>query len=158
MCRPVSQLKAIRAVVEVLGVSQRTVERYVKDQFRRPRADLAPGWRMLCGPADSRASARRPAGRRRPSTGLVVATRVRFGCTAAPGTTDDARIRDLPFALPPRTTPPASSTQRRPARASGSCAASRPKPAARSASATRAASAHSLAEEFTGVERTEFGL
>ena len=29
------------------------------------------------------------------STGLVVDTRARFGFTAAPGTTDDARIRHL---------------------------------------------------------------
>jgi hypothetical protein len=34
--------------------------------------------------------------------GLVVSTRARFGFTAAPGTTDDARIRDLTQALPPR--------------------------------------------------------
>jgi hypothetical protein len=37
----VKQLKGTRAVADVLGVSQRTVERYVKDQIRRPRADLA---------------------------------------------------------------------------------------------------------------------
>lgn len=35
------------------------------------------------------------------STGLVVDTRARFGFTAAPGTTDDARIRHLTIALPP---------------------------------------------------------
>jgi hypothetical protein len=34
-------------------------------------------------------------------TGLVVSTRARFGLTAAPGTTDDARIRDITQALPP---------------------------------------------------------
>ncbi len=33
--------------------------------------------------------------------GLVVSTRARFGSTAAPGTTDDARIRDITQALPP---------------------------------------------------------
>lgn len=37
----VKQLKGTRPVAELLGVSQRTVERYVKDQIRRPRADLA---------------------------------------------------------------------------------------------------------------------
>ncbi|GAP47079.1 terminal protein TpgL [Streptomyces azureus] len=36
------------------------------------------------------------------STGLVVDTRARFGFTAAPGTTDDARIRHLTPALPPQ--------------------------------------------------------
>lgn len=33
--------------------------------------------------------------------GLVVSTRARFGFTAAPGTTDDARIRDITQALSP---------------------------------------------------------
>ncbi|MEV7238847.1 hypothetical protein AB0N06_34545 [Streptomyces sp. NPDC051020] len=33
--------------------------------------------------------------------GLVVSTRARFGFTAAPGTTDDARVRDITQALPP---------------------------------------------------------
>ncbi|PWI04879.1 hypothetical protein DIZ27_42625 [Streptomyces sp. NWU339] len=43
-----------------------------------------------------RAQARRRAAA---STGLVIDTRVRFGFTAAPGTTDDARLRHL--TLPP---------------------------------------------------------
>lgn len=34
--------------------------------------------------------------------GLIVSTRARFGFTAAPGTTDDARIRDITQALPPQ--------------------------------------------------------
>ncbi|MFF9497947.1 telomere-protecting terminal protein Tpg, partial [Streptomyces flaveolus] len=36
------------------------------------------------------------------STGLVLDTRARYGFTAAPGTTDDARIRHLTLALPPQ--------------------------------------------------------
>ncbi|OSZ59854.1 hypothetical protein OQI_13875 [Streptomyces pharetrae CZA14] len=36
------------------------------------------------------------------STGLVVDVRARFGFTAAPGTTDDARIRHLTMAPPPQ--------------------------------------------------------
>jgi hypothetical protein len=36
------------------------------------------------------------------NTGLVVDTRARFGFTAAPGTTDDARIRHLTLDLPPQ--------------------------------------------------------
>jgi hypothetical protein len=35
------QLKGTRSVASLLGVSQRTVERYVKDQIRWPRPDLA---------------------------------------------------------------------------------------------------------------------
>ncbi|MGW7819972.1 telomere-protecting terminal protein Tpg [Streptomyces puniciscabiei] len=35
------------------------------------------------------------------TAGLIVSTRVRFAFTAAPGTTDNARIRDITRALPP---------------------------------------------------------
>ncbi|WP_406729232.1 telomere-protecting terminal protein Tpg [Streptomyces sp. GD-15H] len=45
-----------------------------------------------------RERARRPAAT---STDLVVDTRARLGFTAAPGTTDDARLRHLTLALPP---------------------------------------------------------
>jgi len=34
-------------------------------------------------------------------TGIVIETRARFGYTAAPGTTDDGRMRHLTQALPP---------------------------------------------------------
>ncbi|MFE0425401.1 telomere-protecting terminal protein Tpg, partial [Streptomyces sp. NPDC058953] len=37
----VKQLKGTKAVARLLGVSQRTVERYVKDQIKKPRPDLA---------------------------------------------------------------------------------------------------------------------
>ncbi|MFC7994320.1 telomere-protecting terminal protein Tpg [Streptomyces pilosus] len=98
----VKQLKGTRAVAQQLGVSQRTVERYVKDQIRRPRADLAQRlqdavrerWQPRI-----RERARRQAAT---TTGLVIDTRARFGFTAAPGTTDDARIRHLTLALPPQ--------------------------------------------------------
>ncbi|WP_406729530.1 XRE family transcriptional regulator [Streptomyces sp. GD-15H] len=97
----VRQLKGTRAVADLLGVSQRTVERYVKDQIRRPRADLA---RRLEDAVRARWQPRvRERARRRAATrtGLVIDTRARFGFTAAPGTTDDARIRHLTLALPP---------------------------------------------------------
>ncbi|MGA4902563.1 telomere-protecting terminal protein Tpg [Streptomyces griseoincarnatus] len=98
----VKQLKGTRAVAEALGVSQRTVERYVKDQIRRPRADLAQ--RLADAVRERwqprvRAQARRQAAT---STGVVVDVRARFGFTAAPGTTDDARIRHITLALPPQ--------------------------------------------------------
>ncbi|MEU3039254.1 telomere-protecting terminal protein Tpg [Streptomyces griseoaurantiacus] len=98
----VKQLKGTRAVADALGVSQRTVERYVRDQIRRPRADLAQ--RLETAVRERwqprvRARARRQAVT---TTGLVVDTRARFGFTAAPGTTDDARIRHLTLALSPQ--------------------------------------------------------
>ncbi|WP_407071117.1 telomere-protecting terminal protein Tpg [Streptomyces cellulosae] len=90
------------AGADALGISQRTMERYVKDQIRRPRADLAQrlqdAVRQRWQPR-IRAQARKQAAT---STGLVVDTRARFGFTAAPGTTDDARIRHLTIALPPQ--------------------------------------------------------
>ncbi|MFJ4519163.1 telomere-protecting terminal protein Tpg [Streptomyces sp. NPDC088816] len=98
----VKQLKGTRAVADALGISQRIVERYVKDQIRRPRADLAQRLEeavRACWQPRIRERARRQAAT---STGLIVDTRARFGFTAAPGTTDDARIRHLTLALPPQ--------------------------------------------------------
>jgi hypothetical protein len=74
----------------------------VKDQIRRPRADLAQ--RLEAAVRERwqprvRERARRQAAT---TTGLVVDTRARFGFTAAPGTTDDARIRHITLALPPQ--------------------------------------------------------
>ncbi|MFI8258877.1 telomere-protecting terminal protein Tpg [Streptomyces filamentosus] len=90
-----------RAVAALLGVSQRTVERYVRDQIKSPRADLAA--RMTAEvrrrwQPQVRARARKAAST---SHGLMIDVRARFGFTAAPGTTDDARVRHLTLALPP---------------------------------------------------------
>ncbi len=97
----VKQYKGTRAVAQMLRVSQRTVERYVKDQIKKPRRDLAlrlenevkKRWQPQI-----RARAKQTAAT---STGIVIDTRARFGYTAAPGTTDDARLRHLTVALPP---------------------------------------------------------
>ncbi|MFF4845515.1 telomere-protecting terminal protein Tpg [Streptomyces collinus] len=97
----VRQLKGTRQVAALLGVSQRTVERYVKDQIRRPRPDLA---QRLADAVRARWQPRvREQARRQAatSTGLMIDTRARFGFTAAPGSTDDARIRHLTLVLPP---------------------------------------------------------
>lgn len=55
-----------------------------------------------CGPSTNAWTPRpsKPCDRVTPSA--ATATRARFGFTAAPGTTDDARVRDLTIALPPR--------------------------------------------------------
>ncbi|WP_333774689.1 telomere-protecting terminal protein Tpg [Streptomyces sp. IBSBF 3136] len=97
----VRQLKGTRQVAALLDVSQRTVERYVKDQIRRPRPDLA---QRLADAVRARWQPRvREQARRQAatSTGLMIDTRARFGFTAAAGSTDDARIRHLTLALPP---------------------------------------------------------
>ncbi|MEV7688902.1 telomere-protecting terminal protein Tpg [Streptomyces bungoensis] len=98
----VRQLKGTRRTAELLGISRRTVERYVRNQIRLPRPELAARLdrevRKRWQP-QVRARAKRAAAT---TEGLVVDTRARFGFTAAPGTTDDARLRHLTLALPPR--------------------------------------------------------
>lgn len=97
----VKQMKGTKAVAQLLRVSQRTVERYVKDQIKKPRKDLAERleaevtrrWQPQV-----RARAKQAAAT---TDGIVIDTRARFGYTAAPGTTDDARLRHLTVALPP---------------------------------------------------------
>lgn len=74
---------------------------YVKDQIRRPKQALADWmagevrrrWQPLV-----RKGARAQAAAR---TGLTIETRARFGFTAAPGTTDDGRMRRITQHLPP---------------------------------------------------------
>lgn len=97
----VRQLKGTRRVAELLGISQRTVERYVKGQLKRPRRELAE--RLT---AETRKHwqprVRERARRQAASTGgIFVSTRARFGFTAAPGTSDDPRVRYINQALPP---------------------------------------------------------
>lgn len=91
-----------KQVADLLGISRRTVERYVKDQIKKPRPDLAARMerevRKRWQP-QVRARARKAAAT---TDGIMIDTRARFGYTAAPGTTDDARLRHLTVALPPQ--------------------------------------------------------
>ncbi|GAA3153238.1 telomere-protecting terminal protein Tpg [Streptomyces rectiviolaceus] len=98
----VKQLKGTKAVAQMLRISQRTVERYVKDQIKKPRADLAS---RLRGEVEKRWQPQiRARARMKAATtdGIVIDTRARLGYTAPIGTTDEARMRDLTVALPPR--------------------------------------------------------
>jgi hypothetical protein len=98
----VKQLKGTRAVAQMLRISQRTVERYVKNQIKKPRPDLAARlerevkrrWQPQI-----RAKARQKAAT---TSGIVIDTRARLGYTAPIGSTDDSRIRHLTVALPPQ--------------------------------------------------------
>ncbi|MGW0816517.1 telomere-protecting terminal protein Tpg [Streptomyces viridiviolaceus] len=98
----VKQLKGTKPVAQMLRISQRTVERYVKDQIKKPRPQLAARlerevtkrWQPQI-----RARARQQAAT---TGGIVIDTRARIGYTAPVGTTDDARIRHLTVALPPQ--------------------------------------------------------
>lgn len=97
----VKQLKSTRAVAELVGVSQRTVERYVKGQIRTPRPELA---NRLTAEVRKRWQPRvRARAKKQAATtgGITVETRARFGFTAAPGSTDDSRMRRITQHLPP---------------------------------------------------------
>ncbi|MFI6055343.1 telomere-protecting terminal protein Tpg [Streptomyces violascens] len=90
-----------RAVARLLGVSQRTVERYLKGQLKQPRKDLAA---RLLDEVRKRwqPKVRERARKQAASTGgIVIETRARFGYTAAPGTSDDGRLRLITQSLPP---------------------------------------------------------
>ncbi|WP_318205763.1 telomere-protecting terminal protein Tpg [Streptomyces sp. SCL15-4] len=98
----VRQLKGTKAVAQLLRISQRTVERYVKDQIKKPRPELAARLerevRKRWQP-QIRAKARQKAAT---TDGIVIDTRARMGYTAPIGSTDQDRIRHLTVALPPQ--------------------------------------------------------
>ncbi|MET9453066.1 telomere-protecting terminal protein Tpg [Streptomyces cinerochromogenes] len=98
----VKQLKGTKPVAQMLRISQRTVERYVKGQIKKPRPDLAARlerevkkrWQpQIRAKAKERAAT---------TGGIVIDTRARLGYTAPIGTTDEDRIRHLTVALPPQ--------------------------------------------------------
>ncbi|MFD8780481.1 telomere-protecting terminal protein Tpg [Streptomyces sp. NPDC056728] len=97
----VKQLGGTKAVAQMLRISQRTVERYVKDQIKKPRPHLAARlerevnkrWQpQIRAKAKAKAAA---------TDGIVIDTRARLGYTAPIGSTDQDRIRHLTVALPP---------------------------------------------------------
>ncbi|MGW2863296.1 telomere-protecting terminal protein Tpg [Streptomyces sp. NPDC001205] len=97
----VQQTKSTKQAAELLGISQRTVERYVKGQLKKPRAELAD---RLAGEVRRRWQPRvRAKAQKQAATsgGIVIETRARFGFTAAAGSTDDGRIRRITQHLPP---------------------------------------------------------
>ncbi|MFB7825303.1 telomere-protecting terminal protein Tpg [Streptomyces hydrogenans] len=100
----VKQLKGTKAAAEALGISQRTVERYVTGKIKRPRQDLRgrlEGEVKRRWQPQIRAKALRKA-TRSGGDGIIVSVTARFGYEAAAGTTDQARVRSLPpQVLPP---------------------------------------------------------
>ncbi|MER6408113.1 XRE family transcriptional regulator [Streptomyces viridosporus] len=98
----VKQLKGTKAVARLLRISQRTVERYVKGQIKKPRPDLAA---RLEREVKKRWQPQiRARARQRAATtgGIVLDTRARLGYTAPIGSTDEDRVRHLTVALPPQ--------------------------------------------------------
>ncbi|MFE2386947.1 telomere-protecting terminal protein Tpg, partial [Streptomyces misionensis] len=77
----VRQLKGTKQVAQLLRVSQRTVERYVKDQIKKPRPDLAARLEREVNKRwqpQIRARARQTAAT---TGGIVIDTRARIGYT-----------------------------------------------------------------------------
>ncbi|MCX5151594.1 MULTISPECIES: telomere-protecting terminal protein Tpg [unclassified Streptomyces] len=97
----VKQLKSTRETARLLGISQRTVERYVKDQIKQPKPALAGRLESEVRRRWQPLVRKRARDRAASTTGLVIETRARFGFTAAPGTTDDGRMRRITQHLPP---------------------------------------------------------
>ncbi|MFE7395050.1 telomere-protecting terminal protein Tpg [Streptomyces sp. NPDC057582] len=96
----VKRLKGTRPVADLLRVSQRAVERYVRDRIKTPRAQLAA---PLADEVRTRWQPRVKENAKKNtaiSTGIIMETRARFGFTAAPGSTDDGRIRRITQHLP----------------------------------------------------------
>jgi transcriptional regulator with XRE-family HTH domain len=96
-----SEKGSTRAVARRLGVSQRTVERYVKGEIKQPRPELAA--RLVAEVRRSWQPRVRQRAREAAATtgGIVIETRARFGFSAAPGSTDDSRLRLITQHLPP---------------------------------------------------------
>ncbi|CAL9626536.1 telomere-protecting terminal protein Tpg [Streptomyces sp. enrichment culture] len=98
----VRQLKGTRAVAQTLRVSQRTVERYVKNQIKKPRPDLAARLEREVKKRWQPQIRARAKARAATTDGIVIDTRARMGYTAPVGSTDQDRVRHLTVALPPQ--------------------------------------------------------
>lgn len=85
-----------KAIAAALGRSVRQVQRYRRGDAPWPAEPLRKAVQERWQPR-VRARARKALAQ----NGITVTLRARFGYTAAPGTTDDARIRDLIQPLPP---------------------------------------------------------
>ncbi|MFI1386276.1 telomere-protecting terminal protein Tpg [Embleya sp. NPDC020886] len=90
-----------RTVAALLGVSQRTVERYLKGDRKTPprpvNAKIDAEVRRLWQPRVRRRAEQRAAA----TGGVIVETRARFGFSSSAGSTDDPRMRRITQPLPP---------------------------------------------------------
>ena len=85
-----------RELAQMLGVSPRQALRYRKGEARLPEARLRKAVEARWQP-----KVRQRARERIAQGGMVVEIRARFGFTAAPGSSDDPRMRNLVQPLPP---------------------------------------------------------
>lgn len=91
-----------RVVAEQLGVSQRSVERYLTGQRRRPPEAVAGRIEERVRRAWQPRLRQRAQKRAAASGGITIVTRARFGFAAAAGSSDDPRVRRITQHLPPR--------------------------------------------------------
>ncbi|WP_328862937.1 telomere-protecting terminal protein Tpg [Streptomyces sp. NBC_00306] len=98
----VKQYKSTKQVAQMLRISQRTVERYVKDQIKKPRKDLAQRLEREVKKRWQPQIRQRAKETAATSDGIVIDFRARLGYTAPIGSTDQDRIRHLTVALPPQ--------------------------------------------------------
>lgn len=126
------------AVAARLGVTRRTVERYLAGQRKHPRTPLREALARETAKVWQPRVRQRRRRKAATTTGVTIEFRGRVGYTAPIGTTDDPRLRRLTVHLP-LTTPPASSKPRTRAPATRPCARSPPRASKRSTSRTTAA-------------------
>ncbi|MFE8940945.1 telomere-protecting terminal protein Tpg [Streptomyces sp. NPDC007872] len=97
----VKKVGGTKAAADLLGMSQRQVERYVAGKAKHPRPALAARLEREVK-ARWQPQIRAKAKAKAASTGgIIIDTRARMGYTAPIGTTDQDRIRHLTIALPP---------------------------------------------------------
>lgn len=90
-----------KAVAARIGVSQRTVQRYLIGRLKHPTPPVAARLEQEVRKEWQPRVRARAAKRAATQTGITVETRARFGFTAAPGSTDDPRMRRITEHLPP---------------------------------------------------------
>ncbi|MBF9072848.1 telomere-protecting terminal protein Tpg [Streptacidiphilus fuscans] len=100
----VKKLGATRPVADLLGVSQRTVERYLTGQRKQPPAEIAGRLEQEVRARWQPLVRKRAIDRAATTRGVAVETRATFGFDAPAGSTDDARLRRIAQQLDPAAT------------------------------------------------------
>jgi len=95
------KLKKTKALAELLGVSQRSVERYLTGERTHPPKEIAEKLEREVRARFQPLVRKRAIDRAASTAGITVETRATFGFDAPAGTTDDARLRRISQHLPP---------------------------------------------------------
>ncbi|MFB7341267.1 XRE family transcriptional regulator [Streptomyces hydrogenans] len=95
----VKQMKGTKAVAELLGVSQRTVQRYMKGDIKKPRDARLAGQMGEEVRKRWQPKVKERAKRRAATAGLMIDVRASLGYVADGDSTDQARERHITVAL-----------------------------------------------------------